>query len=100
VEIKTGIKPQEGRAKHHYIQLTAQALLLEEKFNCLVNRARVVYLQSHDTEWLEIDLTLKQLVLRAITRMEKMYRSEICPNVTPDEGKCVVCEFKPYCYRI
>ena len=100
VEIKTGIKPRDGHAQHNYVQLTAQALLLEEKFNVLVDRARIVYLSSNDTEWVNITYPMKETALKAISQLQKIYESEIIPSPTPNRAKCQACEYLPFCGSI
>jgi CRISPR-associated exonuclease Cas4 len=100
VEIKTGIKPSSGRAVHHYIQLTAQSVLLEEKFNCLVHKARIYYTGSQESEIIDISLAMKLKLFQAISKIRKMFLEEILPNPTGDEGKCSACEFLPYCGKV
>ena len=100
VEIKTGIKPLSGRAVHHYIQLTAQSVLLEEKFNTLVHKARIYYTGSQESEILDITLPMKIKLFQAIRSIRRMLLEEEVPKPTWDGGKCSACEFLPYCGRV
>jgi CRISPR-associated exonuclease Cas4 len=100
VEIKTGPEPPATRQKHHSIQLTVQALLLEDVFDCMIQRGRIVYLGSRTNRWIEISIEMKQQVLRAVRQIRKLYESEILPNPTLHVGKCEACEYKRVCNRM
>ena len=100
IEIKTSSKPPEGHNIHHYIQLTAQSLLLEEYFNTFINHARIVYLESKEKLWVPISIDMKEKVLSAIKSIHKGIKTEILPNPTADHEKCIGCEFWAFCRRI
>jgi CRISPR-associated protein Cas4 len=101
VEIKTGSKPKCGEASHHYIQLTAQALLLEEKFHTIVTRARIVYLGGDrpETEWIDLNLEMKRKLLVAIRQVAQNYAHETIPNVVSEPEKCYGCEYEWICQK-
>ena len=97
IEIKTGPKPPEGHNLHHYIQLTAQTLLLEEHFNTFINLARIIYLESGEKLWIPISIDMKTKVLSAISSIHKGIKTEILPSPTVNHEKCVGFEFWPFC---
>jgi CRISPR-associated exonuclease Cas4 len=100
VEIKTGVRPKTGRATHHYIQLAVQARLLEEKFQTAVTRAKVVYVETGETVWVDLNGHLKNKLTRSIEQLQNAIFDEVMPEPTPHQGKCQTCEYYPLCKGI
>jgi len=102
VEIKTGNLKAKQNNYHHYIQLTAQALLLEHKFNTAVTTGKIIYvdeLQNNkvQVEWVDLTVDMKRTALEAVQAIGNCWRNELIPKRTSHPQKCQNCEYWKLC---
>lgn len=94
IEYKRG-KPKSHRADE--VQLCAQALSLEEMFNCRILEGAIYYGERKRRTKILFDDSLRELTLITI----KNVRSLICGTLTPqaeyDESKCSKCSLIERC---
>lgn len=99
VEFKTGNVPPEGMDNPHKYQVAAQAMLIEKNFDFLVNKVRVYYLKNDEFIDYPINIEEKLRVTEILQEIKKIINSEVIPDPTENEGKCVDCECRNYCLR-
>ncbi len=88
-----GDKPQ----RHHKIQLTAYAMLIEENFKTTVKRALIYYSRAGKLIEFKISNHEKREVKSIINRIYEAIRSEEPPKVKPNPKKCMNCGYQKYC---
>lgn len=78
------------------MQLTAQALLVEDMFGQPVHGARV---RTSEGSWFAIEITAddKSAVTALLVEMQQMVTEEILPSPTPHAKKCTSCEYRLLC---
>ncbi len=83
----------------HKIQLTAYALLLEDKLNTVVRRGYLYYVPEERV--LEVIFTqgMKRYVRRVIASITEMIREERLPPVRVGPSKCLGCGYYWVCKR-
>ena len=99
IEIKSGKKPPEGIDNPHKLQVAAQAILIEKRFDFLVKKVRVFYSREQEMVEYPIKIEDKMKVFQLVDEIHEMLRTERIPEPTIHEGKCVDCECRIYCLR-
>ncbi|MDA8186717.1 MAG: CRISPR-associated protein Cas4 [Dehalococcoidales bacterium] len=94
VEFKNSLGPA---ALNHKYQLTAYALLVEDKWNRGVRRAFVYFIPLKRSQEVPITPNMREFVKDALQRIRKMIDSEAIPDATRHKRRCTDCEFKNYC---
>ena len=97
VEVKWS-EPRAGKPKRqHKAQLTAYALLIEERFKTTVKRAIIYY--SRAQRLMEVPLTDhdKRRVKQFINHIYEIIRREELPEVRQSEEQCRDCGYRVYC---
>ncbi|HMB66235.1 MAG TPA: Dna2/Cas4 domain-containing protein, partial [Patescibacteria group bacterium] len=102
VELKTTDIDRDLHNIHHHMQLTCQALLLEERFGYPVYDAKIIYYDELRKRLImhkdiEITVDMKTTILKAASDLERSYRSEIIPPTPTHKEKCQGCEFWHIC---
>jgi CRISPR-associated exonuclease Cas4 len=92
VEHKAGVR--HGRAAE--VQLCAQALCLEEMFERSVSVGFVWYGGTRRRERVELDASLRDLTVRAVTEIRERVVSGALPVPAADE-RCTECQLEPVC---
>lgn len=82
---------------NHKYQLTAYALLVEEKWDRPVRRAFVYFIPLKRAQEVAITPNKRRFVVKAIERIRQMVKSEALPEPTRHIGRCADCEFKNFC---
>ncbi len=93
VEYKHGVKRDE---LEYNVQLCAQAMCLEEMFNCRIEEGAVFYITSHRRVTVELDEELRKLVCEGAYALEKMRRSMKIPTANYTV-KCRKCSLQEQC---
>jgi len=97
VEVKFG---RGGRVyMGHYLQLVAQALLLESCFGVEVKRGVIEYVDEGVRREVTITDRSKRRVLEILSNIRKIVEKEEIPSATPNVAKCLDCEFYKVCKR-
>ncbi len=94
VEFKNSFGPV---ALNHKYQLTAYALLVEDKWNRSVRRSFVYLIPLKRSYEVIITPNMRQFVKTALDAIRKIIDNEIMPDGTRHRGRCVDCEFRNYC---
>lgn len=94
VEYKNGRGPV---GLNHRLQLTAAALLVEERWQRPVRRAFVHFVPTGRHTEVAITDELRTQVMAELSALEEMVTSEAMPEATPVLGRCVECEFRRFC---
>lgn len=95
IEYKRG-KPKAHRADE--VQLCAQALCLEEMFNCKVLNGALFYGQTHRRQQITFDDELRQLTQQAIEACRQLIRSGVTPEPVYSTKTCNACSLKDACH--
>ena len=94
VEYKNGRGPV---GLNHRLQLTAAALLVEERWGRPVRRAFVHFVPTGRHTQVEITDALRAKVRDELAAMRAMLETERMPEPTPVVGRCIECEFRRFC---
>lgn len=96
--ILLSIKEVIQRWKNDQIQLTAQALCIEEMMNLKekISKAYIFYHLSNCREEILIDENLRNQTIEAIKNLREMMNSSIAPDVKYS-NKCTNCSMYPIC---
>ena len=82
---------------NHKYQLTAYALLVEERWSKPIRRGFVYLIPVKRAIEIEITPSMRSFVLHVLDDIRAMVLSERMPEPTRQVGRCVDCEFKNYC---
>ncbi len=93
IEYKRG-KPKEDDID--ILQLTAQAMCLEEMLNCEINVGYMFYGETNHRIKVEFIDELKKRVMEICKEMHKIYERQCTPKVKPSK-KCNACSLKNIC---
>lgn len=93
VEYKSGAIRDDPHAD---LQLSAQALCLEEMFGVPVPQGAVYHMHSRKRRFVEFTSELKQLVVDTCTEVRAMLNARILPPPVNDE-RCIHCSLEPVC---
>ncbi len=100
VEMKTGNIPYSPLENPDKMQVSAQAILIENNFDFLVQKVRVYYSKTDTIKDYVIDSSDKLNVLKKVRGIQSMISSEKIPEGTPNENRCRDCECNKYCLRV
>ncbi len=100
VEIKTGNIPKGTLNNPDKMQVTAQAILLENNFDFLVNKVKIYYSKSDTMKQYSINGEDKFNVIKKVRAIQNIIISETMPEKTPIENRCRDCECKNYCLGV
>lgn len=93
------VEYKRGRPKNHRadeVQVTAQAMCLEEMLCCKVDRAQLFYGSSRRRHDVALDDGLRSLVSRTIVEMHRMFDAHHTPKVRMGD-RCKSCSFRNLC---
>lgn len=93
VEYKKG-KPKSG--EEDILQLTAQAMCLEEMFSININEGEIFYGETRRREAVELSKERKEKVRELFTEMHQYYQRQYTPKVKWSK-KCNGCSLKDIC---
>lgn len=82
---------------NHKYQLTAYALLAEERWGKPIRRGFVYLIPEKQAVEIEITPSMRSFVMQVLENVRAMVVSERLPEPTRRVGRCVDCEFKNYC---
>ena len=94
VEFKRG-KKKEGDEDR--VQLTAQALCLEEMFGIIIPHGEFYYLQEHRRSECKIDGDLRNKVVSLLRRMNELQTSGTTPPAVYERRRCDNCSLVEMC---
>lgn len=95
IEYKRG-KPKTHRADD--VQLCAQALCLEEMYQCHIAKGALFYGETRRRHVVVFDHELRQLTLSTIDACRQLVRSGQTPAAIYEAKKCNACSLKPECH--
>lgn len=93
--IRTGRAPETGIWKNDRIRLTALAILIEEEYDCLVERAIVEYIRYGLVREVKLRRADRRKVLALAGNIRKI-RTVRLPQ-RPDDARCEYCGFESFC---
>lgn len=93
VEYKRGSSKQGDEDR---LQLTAQALCLEEMIGCHIDDACLFYGQTRHRENVRISEKLREKTIQVISEMREIYESGVTPRGQYD-SRCLRCSLKNVC---
>jgi CRISPR-associated exonuclease Cas4 len=94
VEYKRG-KPKRHRADE--VQLCAQALCLEEMFNCSINEGALFYGTTKRREVITFDTELRRITVKSVSDARLILSSNRTPLPVYEARKCDSCSLKDVC---
>lgn len=94
VEYKQGHRHQKI---HDDLQLAAQALCLEEMFNCSVPEGAIFHHQSQRRRIVPITPVLREQVIETTRAVRKLLRAQAIPPPTEDSARCRHCSLYDIC---
>lgn len=86
-----------GLQLNHKYQLTAYALLVEERYRRPVRRGFVYFIPLKRVEEMPITPHMRRYVTRVLREIRQMLTTERMPGGTWRRGRCVECEFRRMC---
>lgn len=89
-----------GVRRNHRMQLTAYAMLAEERFGLPVTAAFVYLVPTNDVVRVPISDEDRAAVACALHDLRAMIRSEMLPEPTAVRARCTACEYQNYCADI
>jgi len=93
------VEYKSGRKKHSHadrVQLTGQALCLEEMFDCTIEEGAIFYHRSRRREVVPIDVALREETLRVIKAVRALLSQEALPSPCGD-ARCRLCSLQDDC---
>lgn len=95
IEYKRG-KPKTHRADE--VQLCAQALCLEEMFQCHIEQGALFYGETRRRHVVRFDNELRQITQNTIKTCRQLVRSGQTPAAIYEKQKCNACSLKSECH--
>ncbi|MAE42600.1 CRISPR-associated protein Cas4 [Candidatus Woesearchaeota archaeon] len=99
IELKTGKMPREGMWPGHRIQITAYALMLEEKFNVPIKEGFVHYLDVQEKRHLAMNPFMKEEIISLVKEIQALLQKNNIPEYCENKNKCVNCGLKEQCFN-
>jgi len=93
--IKTGSMPENGVWRSDRLQLTAYAMLIEEKYGTAVGRGFVEYARWGKVREAAIKRHERRKVLQIINKIKKIQNG--CMPEKPEDAMCTYCRFNEIC---
>ena len=84
------------KEEEYELQLCAQAMCIEEKYNCSIDTGAIFFISSHRRQEVKIDRTKREKVKDAAVALQKMLESEKIPKAEYS-SKCVKCSLRDIC---
>lgn len=78
------------------LQVTAQAVCLEEMFSCVIDYGFIFYKETRRREKVEITAEMRDELTKALEEMHSYYRRGYTPRVKPSK-KCEKCSLSSEC---
>ncbi|MFB3918283.1 MAG: CRISPR-associated protein Cas4 [Terriglobales bacterium] len=103
IESDAGLFPVDFKASeqavhnNHIVQLCGYALLLEERFRCLVERGFIFLIPPEEIVAAEITSERKQSTLALLDQIRDSIVREATPDPTEVRARCENCEYQNYC---
>jgi CRISPR-associated exonuclease Cas4 len=93
--IRTGKAPETGIWKNDRIRLTALSILVEEEYDCLVDRSIVEYARYGIVREVQIKRADRRKVLALASRIRKIRTGKLPQR--PEDPPCDYCGYKSFC---
>ena len=96
------IEYKKGKPKHSeedILQLTAQAMCLEEMLCCTIPIGYLYYGKTRRRSKVEIDTQLREKTIAMLTEMHQLYRTQHTPKVRRTKA-CSACSLKQLCLPV
>lgn len=93
------VEYKRGRSKINNcdrLQVTAQAVCLEEMFSCVIDYGFIFYKETRRREKVEITAEMRDELTKALEEMHSYYRRGYTPRVKPSK-KCEKCSLSSEC---
>lgn len=93
------VEYKRGRSKINNcdrLQVTAQAVCLEEMFSCVIDYGFIFYKETRRREKVEIAAEMRDELAKALEEMHSYYRRGYTPRVKPSK-KCEKCSLSSEC---
>ncbi|MEW6108219.1 MAG: CRISPR-associated protein Cas4 [Nitrospirota bacterium] len=83
--------------KNHLYQLLGYAIILEDLFNCTVNKGFVYLIPNEDAFIFDLSNDLKLETKEIIQKIRQMISSQQMPQPAELKNKCLDCEYRNFC---
>ena len=96
------VEYKKGKPKHSeedILQLTAQAMCLEEMLCCTIPIGYLYYGKTRRRSKVEIDTQLREKTIAMLTEMHQLYRTQHTPKVRRTKA-CNACSLKQLCLPV
>jgi len=100
IELKTGHAPSSKIYDHHKAQLLTECLLAEVALTARVRSGIIIYENEKSEDSVKYGDNERVWVSHALSTMREIVSSEIIPEPTDIEAKCVDCEYMGVCRKI
>ena len=100
VDLKTGSPPKSDIWQDQKIQLSAYALLIEEKFDTNVDYGYIEYLKTREKRRLYINPFMKENVKILINEVNNLIKANKLPDKIENINKCNYCGLRAECYKL
>lgn len=94
ITLKSGNPPIKGVWDQDAIELVAQAILIEQEFDCEVFVGFVDYLKIGDRRPVIIDVGLRKSLFKVINEINEIIKNKRSPKVKINENKCKHCDYE------
>jgi CRISPR-associated exonuclease Cas4 len=82
---------------NHKYQLTAYALLVEDRWGTPVRRAFIYFIPLKRARETSITPNMRRFVQKTLDEIRDMIATEAMPEPTRHRGRCVDCEYRNFC---
>lgn len=94
IEYKHGKKRQ---WMNNDLQLTAQALCLEEMLACHISKGAIYHIKSNRRRELQIDSKIRTETIKAIAAVRELFACDEIPVPIANQRQCIECAMKNVC---
>lgn len=94
------IEVKKGKRKSPFadrVQLSAQALCLEEMYGVHIAKGAIFHAESHRRETIDITDVLRTATIAAATQVNELFATRRLPKGVDDRRKCKQCSMLPLC---
>jgi CRISPR-associated exonuclease Cas4 len=83
--------------KNHLYQLLGYAIILEDIYNCLVEKGFIYLIPQEDAVIFDLTIDLKNSAKALLFEIRNMISSQQIPLATASKNKCFDCEYRNFC---
>lgn len=99
ISIKSGNPPLKGVWDQDAIELVANAILIEQEFDCEVFVGFVDYVKIGDRRPVIMDVSLRKSLFNVINEINETIQNKKMPKIKINENKCKYCDYERICIK-